>query len=63
MVSLQPYSMVALGVILASISPGTLAYSDECLYFHSGLFLISKTLTEFLVCNLVRHNTGLLCLA
>jgi hypothetical protein len=47
--SLQPYPMVALGGTLAYISPGISAYSDECLYSHSGLFLLPKPLPEFLV--------------
>jgi hypothetical protein len=41
--SLQPHSVVALGGTLAYISPGTSAYSDECLYSHSGLLLCSRT--------------------
>jgi hypothetical protein len=38
--SLRPYSMVALGGILAYISPGTSAYWAD-VFSHSGLILVA----------------------
>jgi hypothetical protein len=44
--SLQPYSMVALGGILAYISPGTSAYWAD-VFSHPGLILVTSPLPEF----------------
>jgi hypothetical protein len=49
--SLRPYSMVALGGILAYISPGTSAYWAD-VFSHSGLILVANLFPEFIWCTL-----------
>jgi hypothetical protein len=55
--SLCPLSMVALGGILAYISPGASAYSDGCLQFpFTSVLFVPNPYPSCLVYNLVRHN-------